>query len=150
MLLDLGSNFKKYFLKQKDIMKDKAYELKVYNAQTAGKVIVGLEEIGISNVDLDKTEYSKMEELKLELKSKAVLKAKKQADFLIKPLNQKVTRAIHISDKFYENYNNFVGGLQEVVVMGYSNRGEQEYEPPAIEFKPIKVESEVTIKFEIE
>ena len=45
-----------------------------------------------------------MEELKLELKSKAVLKAKKQADFLIKPLNQKVTRAIHISDKFYENY----------------------------------------------
>lgn len=149
-LSDLGSNFKKYFLKQKDIMKDKAYELKVYNAQTAGKVIVGLEEIGISNVDLDKTEYSKMEELKLELKSKAVLKAKKQADFLIKPLNQKVTRAIHISDKFYENYNNFVGGLQEVVVMGYSNRGKQEYEPPAIEFKPIKVESEVTIKFEIE
>lgn len=145
-LSDLGSNFKKYFLKQKDIMKDKAYELKVFNSQTAGQVLVGLEDIGISNVNLDKTEYSKMEELKLELKSKAVVKAKKQADYLVRPLNQKVIRAIHISDKYYENYNNFDGELQEVVVM----RSKQEYEPPAIEFKPIKVESEVTVKFEIE
>src|SRR5690606_18583674 len=34
-LSDLASNFKKYFLKQKDIMKDKAYELKVFDSQTA-------------------------------------------------------------------------------------------------------------------
>jgi len=149
-LSDLGSNFKKYFLKQKDIMKEKAYELKVFNSQTAGKVLVGLEEIGISNVNLDKTEYSKMEELKLDLKSKAVIKAKKQADYLVRPLNQKVTRAIHITDKYYEIYDNFNGELQEVVVMGYSNNSKQEYEPPSIEFRPIKVESEVTIKFEIE
>ncbi len=149
-LSDLASNFKKYFLKQKDIMKDKAYELKVFNSQTAGKVIVGLEEVGISNVNLNRTEYSKIEELKLELKSKAVKKAKIQADFLVKPLNQQVTRAIHITDKSYETYNNFDGELQEVVVMGYSNKGKQEYEPPAIEFKPIKVESEVNIKFAIE
>lgn len=149
-LSDLASNFKKYFLKQKDIMKDKAYELKVFNSQTAGKVIVGLEDIGISNVNLDRTEYSKMEELKLDLKSRAVKKAKIQADFLVKPLNQKVTRAIHITDKSYETYNQFNGELQEVVVMGYSRNKKQEYEPPAIEFKPIKVESEVSIKFAIE
>lgn len=149
-LTDLGSNFKKYFLKQKDIMKDKAYELKVFSSQTAGKVIVGLEEIGLSNVNLDRTEYSKMEGLKLELKSKAIVKAKKQADFLVNPLNQKITRAIHISDKYYENYSDFSGELQEVVIIGYSNRSKQEYEPPAIEFKPIKVESEVTVKFAIE
>ena len=149
-LSDLASNFKKYFLKQKDIMKDKAYELKVFDSQTAGKVLVSLEEIGISNVNLDRTEYSKMEELKLELKAKAVEKAKIQADFLVRPLNQKVTRAIHITDKYYEAYSNFSGELQEVVVVGYSNKGKQEYEPPTIEFRPIKVESEVSIKFAIE
>lgn len=149
-LSDLSSNFKKYFLKSKDIMKDKAYELKVFNSQTAGKVIVGLEEIGISNVHLDRTEYSRMEELKLELKSRAVIRAKKQAEFLVKPLNQKVTRAIHISDKYYESYSSFDGELQEVVILGYSGRNKQEYEPPAIEFKPIKVQSEVSVKFEIE
>ncbi|MFD0977587.1 SIMPL domain-containing protein [Salinimicrobium gaetbulicola] len=149
-LTDLASNFKKYFLKQKDIMKDKAYELKVFDSQTAGKVLVGLEEIGISNVNLDRTEYSKIEELKLELRSKAVKKAKEQADFLVAPLNQKITRAIHISDKSYESYNTFNGELQEVVVMGYSNKSKHEYEPPAIEFKPIKVASEVTVKFGID
>lgn len=148
-LVDLGSNFKKYFLKQKDIMKDKAYELKVFNSQTAGLVLVGLEEIGISKVNLDRTEFSKMEDLKLELKSKAIGKAKKQADYLVRPLNQKVIRAIHITDKYYE-YNNFGGELQEIVVLGYTTQGKQEYVPPAIEFKSIKVESEVTVKFEIE
>lgn len=150
-LSDLTSNFKKYFLKQKDIMKDKAYELKVFDSQMAGKVLVGLEDIGISNVNLSKTEYSKIEELKLELKSRAVQKAKKQADYLVKPLDQTINRAIHITDKYYEHYNNyFPGELQEVVVVGYGSTRKQEYEPPSIEFKPIKVESEVTIKFGIE
>ena len=149
-LSDLASNFKRYFLKQKDIMKDKAYELKVYNTQTAGKVIVGLEEIGISNVNLDRTEYAKMEELKLELKSKAVKKAKRQADFLIKPLNQRITHAIYISDNYYENYNSFDGELNEVVIKGFSNKGKEAYEPPKIAFKAIKVESEVSVIVAIE
>lgn len=149
-LFDLASNFKKYFLKQKDIMKDKAYELKVFDSQTAGKVLVGLEEIGISNVELDRTEYAKMEALKLELKSKAVEKAKRQADFLVKPLQQKVGPAIYMNDKYYENYATFDNQLQEVVVTGYSRKASQAYEPPAIEFRPIKVESEVSIKFIIE
>ncbi len=149
-LSDLGSNFKKYFLKQKDIMKDKAYELKVFNSQTAGQVLVGLEEIGISNVNLDRAEYSKMEELKLELKSKAMAKAGKQAEYLLRPLNQKAVKAIHITDKFYPNLNMYDFELNEIVVLGYSNQNKREYEPPAIEFKPIKVESEVSVKFQIE
>ena len=149
-LTDLGSNFKKYFLKQKDIMKDKAYELKVFDSQTAGKVLVGLEEIGISNVDLTRTEYSKIEELKLDLRSKAVIKAKKQADYLVQPLNQKATRALHITEEYYDNYITFNGELEEVVVSGYSDRDTQDYEPPSIEFKPIKVASEVRIIFAIE
>jgi hypothetical protein len=149
-LSDLSSNFKKYFLKQKDIMKSKAYKLKVFDAQTAGKVIVGLEEVGISNVSLDKTEYSKMDELKLNLKSKAVLKAKAQAEYLVKPLNQKLTKALFIADKYYQG-RAYDGELNEIVVMGYAAKsGAEEYKPIEIEFKPIKVETEVIIRFGIE
>ena len=149
-LSDLSSNFKKYFLKQKDIMKSKAYKLKVFDAQTAGKVIVGLEKVGISNVSLDKSEYSKIEELKLSLKSLAVAKAKTQAEYLVKPLNQKITKALFITDKYYQGYD-FDAELDELVVIGYSNkRSKEEYKPIEIEFKPIKVETEVTIKFGIE
>ena len=149
-LSDLSSNFKKYFLKQKDIMKSKAYKLKVFDAQTAGKIIVGLEEVGISNVSLDKTEYSKIENLKLELKSKAVALAKNQAEYLVRPLNQKLTKALFITDKYYQGID-YDGELNEIVVMGYSsNKRKEEYKPIEIEFKPIKVETEVTIKFGIE
>lgn len=149
-LSDLSSNFTKYFLKQKDIMKSKAYKLKVFDAQTAGKVILGLEDVGISNVYLDKTEYSKMEELKLQLKSKAVLKAKSQAEYLVLPLNQKVTKALFITDKYYQG-RDYDGVLNEVVVRGFSvKRSKEEYKPIEIDFKPIKVETEVTIRFGIE
>ena len=57
-LSDLASNFKKYFLRKVDVQKDKEYSLLVYDAVTAGNVILGLESIGISNVNLTKTEYS--------------------------------------------------------------------------------------------
>jgi uncharacterized protein YggE len=147
-LSDLASNFKKYFLKQKDILKSKAYKLKVFDALTAGKVLVELENIGISNVALDKTEYSKIEELKLTLKSKAVQKAKTQADYLVAPLNQKIGRALFIVDKYYQGYA--YAELEEVVVVGYSSMKKAEYKPVEIEFKPIKVETEVTVKFSIE
>lgn len=149
-LVDLGSNFKKYFIKPKDILKDKSYELKIFDTQTAGKVLLGLEEVGISNVNLGRTEYSLMEEVKLDLKSKAVAKAKKQADYLLKPLDQKVGRAIHITEKYQTDFDQFNGMLNEVVVTGYAGRSKQNYEPPAIEFKPIHVQSEVSVKFVID
>lgn len=78
-LSDLGSNFKKYFLKNQKIEKNKSYSLLVYNAKSAGEVIVNLEQIGVSNVELSNTEYSKLDQLTLDLKSRAILKARSQA-----------------------------------------------------------------------
>jgi len=149
-LSDLNSNFKKYFLRQKDIMKSKAYTLKVYNAQTAGKVIAALENVNISNVNLEKTEYSKIEEVKLDLREKAMVKARNQAERLLRPLKQKVAGAIFISDNFsFGNLDDNMH-LQEVVVMGYSSKKNEEYEPIEIEFKPITVSCTVTAKLKIE
>lgn len=145
-LSDVSSNFKKYFLKRKDILKTKAYELKVFNTQTAGLSIVKLEQIGIANVSLSKMEYSKIEDLKLILKSKAIAKAKKQANYLLAPLNQKIIRAIHISDRFSNNNYRRYGAAMEMTV----SKTNSQYTPPAIEFKPIKIESEVSVKFAIQ
>ena len=38
-LTDLSSNFKNYILRRQDIKKSKSYELEVYDAVTAGRVI---------------------------------------------------------------------------------------------------------------
>ena len=148
-LSDLASNFKKYFLKRKNVLKSKAYSLVIYDALTAGKVLVGLEEIGISNVKLQKIEYSKIEYLKLNLKTKAIIKAKNQAEALLRPLNQKVGAAIYISD--VNNYNNYaLQGRTTGIEVAYDLKASNSFEPIAIDFKKMKVQSEISIKFKIE
>lgn len=146
-LSDLSSNFKKYFLRQKEVLKSKAYTLVVYDAQTAGKVIMGLEQIGIANVEFEKTEYSKMEALKLELRSRAIVKAKQQGDSMLKPIGQKLGTAIHISDFNAQTYNRYDGraGIQ----MSFA-KAEADYQPIDIDFEKIKVECELSVKFKIE
>ena len=147
-LNDLASNFKKYFLKQQDVHKSKAYTLMVNDAQTAGRVIIALEKIDISNVSFDRTEYSKMEDLQLLLKSKAVIKARKQANYLSSPLGQKLGPAIFISD---QSSNNYVRRENtKIMLRGNSTLDSQQFEPADIEFQKIKVESRVAVKFKLE
>ena len=147
-LSDLSSNFKKYFLRQQDILKAKAYSLVVYDALTAGKVIAGLEEINISNVNLEKTEYSKMDQLNLELKSKAMIKALKQARAMVKPLNQKIGKAIYISDLNSRYVNREV--TAEAISIGYSSNGKQKFNPLDIAFEKIEVKTVIKVKFILE
>ena len=148
-LKDVASNFKKYFLKRQDILKSNAYSLIVYSGLSVGEVIVGLEQIGISNVQLVRAEYSAIEQLKLKLKSKAVYKAKLQAETMLKPLNQQLGNAIHISDMNFYMSNRFQGRVNEIQV-AYSKESQDNNMPVAIEFEKIKVESEIAVKFKIE
>ena len=149
-LNDLASNFKKYFLKQQDVLKVKSYTLLVSNAIMAGKVIVALENLDISNVSIDRTEYSEIENLKLVLKSKVILKAKKQAEALCQPLNQKVGKALFISDLTNNIRNSLQGRVSGVQIRGYSSMKENKFEPANIEFEKIKIESVVNVMFRLE
>jgi uncharacterized protein YggE len=98
VMLDFASNFKNYLFRGQNVIKNKRYELLLKDAMTAGKVLIALENLGISNTRIDRTEYSKAEELLLELKSQAVAKTKTTAQKLVKPLGQKVGKAVHIID----------------------------------------------------
>lgn len=150
MLNDLASNFKKYLLKQQDINKSKSYTLIIYDAKTGGKVLVALEEIGISNVSIQKTEYSKVEEMKLFLKSQAISKAKNQALIMAKPLNQKIGSAIFISDLSNSFYRaGLAGSASGVMIRGYASLKEDSA-PLDIEIEKIKLEVEVNVKFKLE
>lgn len=144
---DLASNYKKYFLRSKEVLKRKQYSLLVYDGLTAGKVMAALEDIDIANTYLEKTEYFKMEELELTLKSRAVKKAKRKAEALTKPLGQKVGMAIHIVDNsqpYYPRYNQ-----QPRMQMKGMAMEDAAPEPLDIGFEQIKVESTVNVKFRL-
>ena len=144
-------NAKKYFLKQKDVLKIKSYSLIVQDALTAGKVIIALEKIEVSNVDIEKIEFSEVDELRLALKSKAIIKARQHAESMCSPLNQKVGNAIFISD-LSDNYraNQMHEGVAGVQIRGYSPKYDKEFKLADVQFEKIKVESTVNVKFKIE
>jgi len=152
-LNDLSSNFKHFFIKSSDVLKNKQYSLLVYDAVTAGKIMVALESIDISNVTIFSTEYSKKEELILHLKEKAIQKAKLNAETLLKPLGQNLGKALFVSDT--NSINNLSvqqqlqGRTSGVRIRGAASI-KSELSPLEIEFDKIKYESSVSVIFEIE
>ncbi len=158
---EIYSNFQTHFLRGADVIKSKSFTLLVYDAQTAGKVITGLESVNISNVFIEKKEYSKMEQLKILLKSRAVHKAIAQAKAMLAPLHQKLIKAVYITDLFSDNSGQIQGdpgsasGLMirgTSTVFGYKAHrfSEAIYGERNINFDKIKVSSTVKIKFVID
>lgn len=148
-LSDVSSNFKKYFLKRQDILKSKSFTLIVYNGLMAGKVMVALESNNISNVYLEKMEYSKMNELELILKGRAIKKAHKNASIMSNPLNQQVGKALFISD-LGNNMNYYNAKSNKIRIRGVSAMNDESFNPIDIDFEKIKVESQVLVKFKLE
>jgi uncharacterized protein len=150
---DFASNFKNYFLKGQNILKSKMYSLMVRNAITAGKIMSELENKEISNVSIERTEYSKEEELLLELKSKAAEKTKLIAQSLAKPLNQKVCKALYLSDASDDSSfsNPLQGRVAGVSIRGKSTMNKSNNENPfSTEFKKIKYEVIVNAIYTLE
>lgn len=150
-LLDFGSNYKRYFLKGKDVIKNKLFNVLVRDAVTAGKVLVRLEEVGISNVMITKTEYSGAKNLVLQLKGLAVKRAKQQAEALAVPLNQKVGKALLIKDMDRSNYTPSYNAPGTVVLRGVGTiNNDTTLNPFDVDFDKIKFVSTVQVVFALE
>lgn len=146
-LNDLSSNFKKYFLRSKDVEKTKSYTLLVHTAVMAGKVMMALEDINIGNVKLDRTAYSHPEKIQLILRARAMEKAYQQAIVLTQPLGQKVGNALYIKDQTYN-----VRPIEKnapVRIMGFSAVQSAKNEPLDIDFQKVKFQSGVSVRFEL-
>jgi uncharacterized protein YggE len=151
-LLDYTSNFKKYFLSGQKVLKTKMFSLLVSDAQTVGKVVAGLERVEISNVSISRTEYSKSDRLLLEMKLKAIGKAKQHAEKMLEPLNQKIGKAIYISDLDMESITRQLQGkVAGVKIRGYASiYGNRAQEDMMIDFEKMKFSAKVKVKFIIE
>ncbi len=143
---DMTSNFRVYLLKSKDVLKSKLYMLKVKDAITASQVFIKLEEIDISNINIDRIEHSEMEDIRNMMRSNAMNDARKRAVALTKTLNQSVGPAIYISDIETTNQDlqNRVNGIR---IRGSSLKEKSYNELPMIEFEKIKISAVINAKF---
>ena len=147
MLSDLDSNFKNYFLKKTGVLKSKSFTLLVYDGLTAGKAIQSLENNKIANVNFQKAEVSNIEQLKLELRKKAVENAVKQAQMMLDPLGQSLGKALYISDL---NTGIVYGWQNRMATMEVAMARSDQYEPVNVDFEKVKISSNVNVKFAIE
>lgn len=149
LMNDLESNYKKYVLKSSDVMKTKSYDLLLFDGLTAGKVIQELEKENISNIQLLKTQHSQQEKILADLKRRAIIKAKKNANNIANAIGQKAGNAIYISDlreTTPANSNLFVN-----TSFGYSSQKlKQEFEPADLNFRKIGFSSSLSVKFKLE
>ena len=152
-VLGYSSDFKKYFLKGQSILKTKKYSLLVRDAYTLGNVLISLEEVGISNTEVEKVEYSKSKELLLELKSEAVKRSRITADKLVKPLNQKAGKALYISDTNYggiEDYEYVTVRNIALQEMDYKKESASEEFLRKLDFQKIKFSTTVYVKYQLD
>lgn len=149
---DFDSDYRNYFLSSKKVLKVKIYNLVVKDAYTLSKVFTGLEAQDISNVSIRKTEYSKKETLLLSLKSKAILKAKANAQALINPLGQKLGNALMILDASSSNYPNagFVQSLRGQPGSNATISMMQNDEVSGLNFQDLQFSTTISVHFAIE
>ena len=146
-LLDFTSSFKNYFLKGQNVVKAKSYSLLVHDAVTAGKVLAELESLGISNVNIERTEYSKAEELILELKTIAMKKSKETAEKLARAIGQKAGRAVYISD-LNTISNGAPGQTSRITIRGLGKLyGNKAPDPIYTEFEKLKFAVQISVKY---
>jgi uncharacterized protein len=148
---DVASNFKSYWLAKSDIILSKEYQLLVHDGSSAGKVFVELQNIGISNVSIDRVESSKIVDYRKEVKLQAIKAAQEKAKSLAEAIGQNAGRAIYVREVDNDGYNALQGKTSGIVVRGYansvmsvSNSSEQN-----IEFEKIKLEYSVLVRFEL-
>lgn len=149
LMNDLGSSYKKYVLKSTDVMKTKSYDLLVFDGLTAGKVIQELEKEDISNIQLLKTQHSQEEKIIADLKRRAIIKAKKNANNIANAIGQKAGNAIFISDlkiNLNLNSNTFLN-----TSFGYNApKQKEEFEPADLNFRKIGFSASLSVNFKLE
>jgi len=148
---DIASNFKVYLLKSKDVLKSKQYMLKVSDAETAGKVFIKLEDLGISNTSIDHVDLSNKEDIQKMMLSEAVKDAHANAVALTRPLDQKVGKAIQIvSAGARTPISSLQGQLAGVVTVAYGKKKVNQEPTPDISFEKINISTNVNVKFILE
>jgi len=155
-LIDFVSNLRAQLLRTNVIL-TKQYQLIVRDAKTLQTVFFEFQELGISNVSIEKLEHSEIEKFRRDVKIAAVKAAKEKAEVLAIALNQRIGKAIYVQEADNLNRNTFSNTLQgRIAGVSTSNvriRGTSSSSSSMeidIEFENIIIESTFLVRFALE
>jgi uncharacterized protein YggE len=137
---------------KKDVISQSEYELKLSTAQQVADVFEKLNEMKIENIYISKVSHSKIKEFHKEVEIKAIKNAKAKADYLLNAIGQETGTALIINDHSSNSDIHYIDGLN---VRGARSNASVQYSESksksigTIQFRKIKLESTIYVKFEI-
>jgi uncharacterized protein YggE len=149
LIKDISSNFKYYWLTKAEILLSKEYQLTVRDGKTASRVFVELENIGVSNLSIDKLDNSNIEKYRKEVKIAAIKAAKDKSEALASAIGQSIGKAIFIQE-LENNYGTGMPGSNSIITLrGSSSFYGSRAQEPEIDFEKIKLDYSILCRFEL-
>src|ERR1700754_2655059 len=90
--------------KNPDFLASKQYSIRFRDLNKYNQILSKIDPKGIQSTYIESYDYSKMTELKRELKIQSLLAAKEKATYLLKSIDEKLGRAINITENDNSNY----------------------------------------------
>ena len=151
-LSDVNSQYIRVKVLKKDVINKSDYTLLVKDAAMVGKVFDKLEKLTIKTAYISKVDHSKKREFKKEMRIQAIKAAKDKAKYLLSAIDQQLGTPLVIREQNASSYRGNVYANANISQYYYSSPsvGSSESDKDApIQFKKIKIESAVYVKFEI-
>jgi uncharacterized protein YggE len=130
--------------KNPDFLASKQYSLKLHDLNKFNQILSGVDPKGVQSTSIDSYDYSKIADLKRDLKIQALLAAKEKATYLLTSINEKLGRPISITEADNSVY--------QAPRPMYAAKAFSANAAPAesdIDFKQIKLSFQVQVTFEI-
>ena len=130
--------------KNPDFLASKQYGIRFTDLNKFNQIISKIDPKGIQSTNIDSYDYSKMDQLKNELKLKALLAAKAKATYLLNGVGEKLGQVLNIT----ESDNSSFPQVRQVMYMAKSAMAGDVAESN-IDFKKIKLSYQINAVFEI-
>lgn len=131
--------------KNPDFLASKQYSIKFHDLNRYNQILSKIDPKGIQFTYIESYDYSKINDLKRDLKIKALLSAKEKATYLLAALNEKLGGAIDISE--VDNSNN--PGPRPMMMMKSLVASNNTPAESDIDIKQIKLSFQINAVFEI-
>ncbi|MBU0487827.1 MAG: SIMPL domain-containing protein [Bacteroidetes bacterium] len=136
--------------KEPDFMSSISYAIKVSTPEKLDKIVSGLNENSIDNFYISKTSHSDIEQLRKDVKTRALIASKNKADYLAKSIGEELGEALLIQE-VENNYNNYYFS-NESNVSNFVSQSAMSYESAnssTPNFQKMKLRYEMKVEFRL-
>ncbi len=151
MLADASADYTKIRRSKKEVIASKDFQIKVEKVSVLDQIFSILDEVKVLNADITKTDHSKIEQFRKEVKIMAMKAAKEKAAYLLEAVGEKVGRPLYIVERenYEPEYPIMVRGAANMMMKMDMASAEGASAEPEISFKNIKLKYKVFARFAI-